>query len=119
MSDRDRLHSVSEPPPDVELERLVSLLRAENEYLKARTSRIAAEKDSDKVRGMEAHIAHLEQHAAQLQREVNRLEAAGAEGKQARSDLRWLLKRLRRSPLGPLLRTRPGFRKLWDRWGST
>ena len=46
-------------------------------------------------------IAQLEQHTAELQ--------------QAKDDIRWLLNRLDKSLFGPVMRQRPGFRKLMAR----
>lgn len=39
-------------------------------------------------------------------------------GRQALEDVTWLVRRLAASPLGPLLRTRPGFRTLLKRYGA-
>lgn len=47
---------------------------------------------------------------------VTKLRQDVAELRQARSDLRWLLERLDRSPAGPLFRRFEGFRTLQERW---
>lgn len=36
----------------------------------------------------------------------------------ARSNLRWLVRRLGTAPLGPVLRLRPGFRRLEQKWAT-
>ena len=44
--------------------------------------------------------------------------AQDEQGRQALEDVTWLVRRLASSPLGPLLRTRPGFRTLLKRYGG-
>ena len=44
--------------------------------------------------------------------------AQDEQGRQALQDVTWLVRRLASSPLGPLLRTRPGFRTLLKRYGG-
>ena len=36
----------------------------------------------------------------------------------AERDLKWVIRRLGASPIGPLLRRRPGFNRLWTEWLS-
>lgn len=90
MTDEDRLR----------LERRLALLRLENQSLRAH---LAAENPGSRIAGLDDAVvpaAELET----LQR--------------ARKDLRWLLKRLGRGPIGWIVRRREGFRRLEQDWGD-
>lgn len=88
------------------------------------------------VRHLRALLKQAERHAdpvvrrakAQVQKEQKLRKKAEVQARRAarqlkrsrdaEDDLRWLLQRLGSSPAGPLLRRRPGFAALYERYGA-
>ena len=66
---------------------------------------------------LRANVAELQKSAgASAARALIRDTSAEKELAEAKKDLRWILRRLRSSPIGWVLRRRGGFAKLWERW---
>lgn len=87
-------------------------LRMENELLTHEVLHLRARlKDADRDRQKAAKAA-AKKGKAEVARQ---LEQRTAELQQAKNDIRWLLNRLDKSLLGPLVRRRPGFRNLLAR----
>lgn len=74
----------------------------------ARAEQLRAQAESQHVRA-ESQLARAESQLAAERERVEQLT-------RARSDLRWLLRRLDGSPAGFMLRRFEGFRTLMDRW---
>jgi hypothetical protein len=85
---------------DGRLQRELELLALENQALRAHLA-------SD---GGERRIAGPED-AVLAKTEFDELQ-------RARKDLRWVLRRIDSSPIGWLVRRRPGFRRLYEDWGE-
>lgn len=82
------------------------LLRHEVAHLRARLA--AAERAAEQERTQGRQETQQDQQPSGGE--------ASAEHAKAGEDLRWLLERLDRTPVGPLLRRRPRVREMRERW---
>lgn len=86
-------------------------LQMENELLSYEVRHLRAQLAAADRR-WSGQLKAREREVARLRKRITRLE-------RARGDLVWLVRRLGTSPLGPVLRLRPGFRRLMRQYGST
>lgn len=93
---------------------LKSRLLLENELLTNEVRRLR-EDVAEARRGVTRHEKAIER--LQADAAVGEIKASSPEG-QALDDIRWLVNRLDRSPLGLILRSQKGFRVLKDRYGT-
>lgn len=93
-------------------------LRMENELLSYEVLHLRARlKDADRDWQQKMRVARTaaKKEKAKAARQMAQLEKRAAELQQAKDDIRWLLNRLDKSFVGPVMRYRPGFRNLLAR----
>ena len=105
MTDRRHPDILVNPPSRIEGERLESLLRHENAFLRAKLENAAMDVRKEAAKEIEAArgvIAHKDAEIEAL--------------RQAESDVSYLLYRLGKTPLAFVFRRWPGYRVLEERW---
>ena len=132
-----------DPPAEPTDERLLSLFRHENSWLRSRVAELENDlksggsvKEDDGWKAALAEIARLEGEIGRLEGEIGRLEgeltardeAEAARGAarvappstdQAVKDIRRVVHQFQRSPVRVVLRRRSGWRDIEDRWGRS
>ena len=93
------------------------LLAFEVRFLKAQLAE--AERSVAETERLKDRLEESERSKAQLEERLAKAESAAARLEGAEGDLVSLLRRLKSSPLGPLLRRKEGFRTLEQRYLGT